>query len=134
MLLDCSATLAWLLDDETNEPIRSVFGTVARDGAIVPSLWRLEVANSLQMAVRRGRMTRAARDASLADLRSYAIVVDGETDSMAWTTTLALAERHRLTVYDAAYLELAARRHLPLATLDRELRDAASAEGIDLLG
>ncbi len=74
------------------------------------------------------------RDASLAQLALMPISVDADTDTYAWSTTLGLAERFTLTLYDAAYLELAQRRHLPLATLDQELRTAAPAPRIELLG
>jgi predicted nucleic acid-binding protein len=134
LVLDCSATLAWLLDDETTDAVRRVFDIVAHDGAWVPSLWRLEVANSLQTAVRRRRITADNRDASLRNLGQHAITTDAETDAQAWTATLQLAERCGLTLYDAAYLELAQRRDLPLATLDQALRAAATAAGVALLG
>lgn len=134
LVLDCSAVLAWLLDDETTDAVRYVFDIVARDGAWVPALWRLEVANSLQTSIRRRRITVDNRDASLRDLARYAITTDAETDNHAWTTTLQLADRFGLTLYDAAYLELAQRRHLPLATLDQPLRAAAKAGGVSLLG
>ncbi|HET6195084.1 MAG TPA: type II toxin-antitoxin system VapC family toxin, partial [Acetobacteraceae bacterium] len=71
---------------------------------------------------------------ALADLRKYDIAVDTETDSFAWTSTLQLADRFGLTVYDASYLELAQRMHLPLATLDRRLQSAAAAAGVELVG
>jgi predicted nucleic acid-binding protein len=100
----------------------------------VPSLWRLEIANVLELNVRRGRQGAAFRDATLEDLAELPIVIDAETDQHAWTATLSLAIDRRLTVYDAAYLELAKRRGLPLATLDDELRRAARAEGVHLLG
>jgi predicted nucleic acid-binding protein len=86
------------------------------------------------MGVRRGRTNEGFRDSTLSDLALLPITVDLETDRQAWVATLRLAIRHRLTLYDAAYLELAQRRELPLATLDRELRTAAVAEGVSLLG
>lgn len=101
---------------------------------MVPSLWRLEVANALHMAVRRQRIDAAFRDASLADLRSLVVEIDPDTDQQAWATTLHLAERFDLTLYDAAYLELAQRRNLPLATLDQALRNAGRTMGIALRG
>jgi predicted nucleic acid-binding protein len=134
LILDSSATLAWVYSDETTEAIRHVFDLVSEGGAWVPGLWRLEVANILEMGVRRGRHDAAFRDATLADLALLPIALDPETDCQAWGATARLAERHRLTLYDAAYLELAQRRGLPLATLDRELRAAAVAESIVLLG
>ncbi len=81
------------------------------------------------MAVRRHRIDTAFRGAALADLAQLDITTDQQTDSRAWAETLELADRYRLTVYDAAYLELAQRRNLPLATLDQELLAAAQLAG-----
>jgi predicted nucleic acid-binding protein len=134
LVLDSSATLAWIFGDETTKAIRQIFETVANDGAVVPSLWRLEVANSLTVAVRRGRIEATFRDAALADLTLLDITTDQLTDGQAWRETLALAETFGLTLYDAAYLELAQRRKLPLATLDRQLHDAALKAGTRTLG
>ena len=134
MVLDSSAALAWVYSDEITEPIRRVFNLVGENGAWVPGLWKLEVANILEMGVRRGRHDAAFRDSTLADLALLPISVDTETDRQAWGATLQLSERHRLTMYDAAYLELALRRGLPLASLDAELRRAAQAEGVAILG
>jgi predicted nucleic acid-binding protein len=92
------------------------------------------VLNGLQVAVRRGRITAAYRDASLADLQSLVIVIDPDTNQQAWSATLHLCERFGLTPYDAAYLELALRRRLPLATLDGELVRAAQTENVKLVG
>lgn len=134
LVVDSSATLAWVYSEEITPAIGEVFARLTERGAWVPALWRLEVANVLEMGVRRNRHDAAFRDATLADLALLPISVDPETDRQAWNATVRLAERHRLTMYDAAYLELAQRRGLPLATLDTELRDAASAEGVILLG
>ncbi len=103
-------------------------------GCVVPGLWRLEVLNGLRTAMRRASITIAQRDEALAILGEWPLTVDHETDQRAWTDTLRLADRFGLTPYDAAYLELAARRGLPLATLDRELIAAASAAGVTLSG
>lgn len=134
MVLDSSATLAWVYADEITEPIREVFNRVSENGAWVPGLWRLEVANVLETGVRRRRHDAAFRDSTLSDLAQLAIIVDADTDRQAWGATLQLSERHGLTLYDAAYLELALRRGLPLASLDMELRRAARAEGVVVLG
>lgn len=134
LILDSSATLAWVYSDETTDAIREVFTRLQQRGAWVPGLWRLEVANILEMGVRRKRHSRTFRDATLEDLALLPISLDPETDRQAWSATVRLAERHKLTLYDAAYLELAQRRSLPLATLDTELRSAASVEGVVLLG
>ena len=91
LVVDTSATLAWVYSEETTEAISEVLARLTDRGAWVPALWRLEVANVLEMNVRRGR-------------------------------------------HDAAFRDAAQRRRLPLATLDKELRDAATAEGVILLG
>ena len=134
LVLDSSATLAWIYGEETTAAIRQVFDQVADNGAVVPALWRLEVGNSLTIAVRRGRIDADFRQAALADLALLDITADQYTDARAWGETLTLADRFRLTLHDAAYLELAHRRALPLATLDGDLRAAAGALGVSLLG
>ncbi len=90
LVLDSSATLAWIYSDEITQPIRDVFDSLAEDGAIVPTLWRLEVANSLTMAVRRGRIDAEFRRAALADLAVLDIVADAYTDAHAWDAPLPL--------------------------------------------
>jgi predicted nucleic acid-binding protein len=134
MVLDSSITLAWVYSDETTEAVQQVFDALSQSGAWVPGLWRLEVANVLEMGVRRKRHDAKFRDATLADLAQLPIQVDAETDRQAWGETLRLAARHQLTLYDAAYLELALRRNLPLATLDEDVRHAARDEKVRLLG
>src|SRR5262249_21363070 len=129
-----SATLAWIYSDETTEPIRRVFEAVADNGALVPALWRLEIANGLTVAVRRRRIDANFRRAALTDLALLDITIDAETDAHAWDETLDVADSFQLTVYDAAYLELAKRRTLPLATLDNELATAGKALGLRILG
>jgi predicted nucleic acid-binding protein len=134
LVLDSSATLAWIYDGEATGPIRVVWERIADTGAVVPALWRLEVANSLTVAIRRHRIDAEFRQSALADLAALDIIVDQQTDAQAWADTLALADRYRLTLYDAAYLEVAQRRQLPLATLDAELVAAAKAAGVPTLG
>jgi predicted nucleic acid-binding protein len=134
LVLDASLALTWYFQDEVTPATEAILDRVAGSGAIVPALWRLEVANGLQVAVRRGRISAAYRDGSLGDLAQMNIETDLETHSHAWSVTLRLAERHELTLYDAAYLELAQRRRLPLATLDQQLRRAGDDLGVRLLG
>ena len=134
LVLDSSATLAWIYSDEVTDGIRRLFDTIADTGALVPALWRLEVANSLTIAVRRGRVDAEFRRAALDDLALLDITTDNQTDTHAWAETLQLADRFRLTLYDAAYLELAHRRGVPLATLDQDLSAAASALSLRVLG
>ena len=132
VVLDGSTTLAWIYQDEIGEAARQILAVVTEGGAWVPSIWRLEVANGLQTGIRRGRIDTAYRDAALSDLALLDIAVDPDTDRYAWAGTLHLADRFRLTLYDASYLELAQRRALPLASLDRALCDAARAVGVQL--
>lgn len=86
------------------------------------------------MNVMRGRHSGDFRDDALGSLALLPVKVDAEADRQAWSATLHLAERYGLTVYDAAYLEIASRREIGLATLDRQLRAAATNDGIPLLG
>ena len=131
LVLDSSATLAWIYQDEVNDVTKQIFERVANSRAWVPAIWRLEVANGLQTGVRRGRIDAAYRDLALGDLALLDISIDQDTDKYAWSSILHLADRFRLTLYDAAYLELAQRRSLPLASLDEKLR--AAARGLDVL-
>lgn len=134
LVLDSSAALAWIYAEETTDAVRRIFEIVAESGAFVPALWRLEVANGLTVGIRRGRIDVEFRNAALADLALLDITTDSHTDAYSWTTTLHLADRFGLTLYDAAYLELAHRRSVPLAILDEELRAAGRALNLPLLG
>jgi predicted nucleic acid-binding protein len=134
LVLDSSATLAWIYPDATTAKVTAVFDEVIARGGFVPELWKIEVANCLNHGIRRKRITVLERSEALVDLDLLAITVDRETGNHAWQETLALADKHSLTVYDATYLELALRRALPLATLDTDLRAAATAESVQLLG
>jgi predicted nucleic acid-binding protein len=134
LVLDASATLAWLLPEELTDEISATFDLIADDCAWVSGLWRMEVANSLSVNLRRGRITPLQRQRFLEDLKLLPIFCDQQTNDHVWGRTLELADLHRLTVYDATYLELALRLSLPLATLDDDLRNAAQREGVPLLG
>jgi len=134
MVLDSSVALAWVYADETTDAVLRLFDDIRSDGAWVPGLWRWEIANVLHLNVRRGRHGADFRDGALSSLAMLPVKVDAEADRQAWSDTLHLAERHGLTVYDAAYLGIASRRKIPLATLDRQLRAAAGAEKVQLLG
>jgi predicted nucleic acid-binding protein len=130
LVLDASLTLAWYFDDEASPAVDAVLSVVTRGGAVVPPLWRLEVANGFQSAIRRKRIDQRYRDDSLAELRLLPIEIDSECDARVWSSTLPLADRFGLSVYDACYLELVQRRNLPLGTLDANLRSAGAALGL----
>ncbi len=133
-MIDSSVALTWCFEDEASPAADRLLAQLTDTGAVAPSLWPLEVLNGLAMAERRGRLTTLARHEKISFLQALPISLDHETAAQAWTTTTRLAERYRLTLYDAAYLELAQRLNLPLATLDKELREAARALGLPLLG
>ena len=132
--IDNSVALAWCFEDEHTAPVIALLNRVTEHGAFAPALWPLEAMNGLLMAERRQRLDARRRDSLAGFLRALPINLDEETADKAWTATIRLAERYRLSVYDAAYLELAQRRKLPLATLDRDLIKAAKAVGVPLLG
>jgi predicted nucleic acid-binding protein len=133
-VLDSSVTLSWCFDDEHTGATDALLEQVVESGAQAPSLWPLEVLNALTMAERRGRIDSAQRQQLAGFLHDLPVTIDAETATQAWATTSRLAARYRLTIYDAAYLELAQRLGLPLATLDKELRAAARALGVPMLG
>lgn len=133
-VLDTSITLAWCFEDEQTPAAMELLDRVTETGASAPLLWPLETLNGLFMAERRRRLDASRRVKLAAFLRELPITLDADTASQAWDATARLAERFRLTSYDAAYLELAQRRRLPLASLDKELRTAAMAMEIDVLG
>jgi len=133
-VLDNSIALAWCFEDEQTRHVMNLLDRVTETGAFAPSLWPLEALNGLLVAERKKRIQSALRLRYADFLHDLPISVDTETADRAWTATVKLAERHRLTTYDAAYLELALRRELPLATLDADLIRAAKASGTTILG
>ena len=133
-VLDSSVALTWCFDDERMVATDALLDRVVESGANAPSLWPLEVLNALAMAERRSRIDAARRQRLGGFLRDLPVTIDVETASQAWAVTSQLATRFRITMYDAAYLELAQRLGLPLATLDQELRAAGGDLGVTLLG
>lgn len=132
-VLDCSVTVAWLFEDEATPAIDALQDQLKEEVALVPGHWRLEVGNVLAQAERRKRLTPAQTSAHLELLDRLPVATDAETDSRAFREILSVARTEGLTTYDAAYLELAARRGVPLATLDRALARAARRVGVATL-
>jgi predicted nucleic acid-binding protein len=130
-VLDASVTASWAFHDEDHPIASAALERIRTDEAIAPSLWRFEVRNTLIVGERRGRLTAAHTSAFLRELSRFGVMIDQTPQEIA---ILTLARQHRLTVYDASYLELAQREAVPLATLDGELRRAAVALGIGLVG
>jgi len=133
-VLDSSVALAWCFEDERSPGAEALLHRVGETGAMAPQHWPLEVLNGLMMAERRKRLDRPRRRRLADFLRDLPVTLDPETTIQVWATTQGLAERFQLTIYDAAYLELAQRRGLPLGSLDKELRQAGSALGVAVLG
>ena len=129
-VLDCSVAISWLLADEEGIPSYSTLEKVEKRGAIVPSIWPLEIGNALIFAQSRKRMTTEERHAAIYALGELPIKIDELTSVHAWHETMELAETCSLTLYDASYLELALRMSLPIMTLDKKLIQAAKQKGV----
>lgn len=129
-VIDASTVLSWCFEDEGGPEADLWIDKVAAEGAAVPSLWPLELANGLVMGERRGRIKPAESAGFVAMIEDLPIVTDPSTGARALGATMAIAREHGLTAYDAAYLELAMRLGLPLATGDRRLGAAARRAGI----
>jgi predicted nucleic acid-binding protein len=131
-VLDTSVTVAWCFEEETTPYTEGVLNALVKGEALVPCLWPLEVSNVLVNAERRKRITRAKVTRFLQLLGDFPITVDTEGGARVFTEVLSVAREHDLSAYDAAYLELALRQGLPLATLDTRLRHAARRAGVEL--
>ena len=132
-VLDASVTMAWCFGDEADAFSGRVLDELEQGKALVPCLWSLEVANVLLVAERRGRLTEAD-SARFLDLLSALPIVVEEPTTRGGQAILALGRSHRLSAYDAAYLDLAMRQGMALATRDRALATAAADCGIALIG
>ncbi len=134
LVIDASITLSWLLPDEASAGSGAVRNELLGAEAVwVAAHWRLEVCNSLCMAERRKRLDAAGIVQAVALFTQLPVLLDPETDDHAGSETLALARQHALSVYDAAYLELALRRGAMLASLDLSLRAVARKFKVSLL-
>ncbi len=129
-VLDASVAACWVFDDDDHPLAATALERLRREAAHVPALWWFEIRNVLVAGERRGRLAEADTATFLRALSRLAVTIDQAPGE---ESVLALARRHRLSVYDASYLELAQRQTLPLATLDRDLRQAAMAAGVALL-
>lgn len=132
-VLDCSVAISWCLVDENNPTANAILAMMPDAEAFVPGIWSLEIANVLLVAERRNRMTTDQSSEAITLLQSLLIQVDTATDANALGATLTLGRQEGLAAYDAAYLELALRLGLPLATIDQRLALAATRCGVDLV-
>lgn len=130
VVLDASVALAWCFKDETSEYAARIIERVGGAGAHVPAIWPMEVGNAVLVAERRKRATPAETVEVLGLLRNLPIEVEPVAVDDVFGVVLTLARAHGLSVYDATYIELALRRALPLATVDRRLGDVAARVGL----
>lgn len=132
-VVDASVALAWCFEDEITPFTEAMLERTRLNGAFVPAHWSLEMANALLVGERRQRLTEARATSLARTLGELPITVDDGAISGALGAVLALGRQHGLSAYDAAYLELAAREGLPLASRDTRLREAAARVGVPLL-
>jgi predicted nucleic acid-binding protein len=129
-VLDCSVALSWCFEDEATPETTALLDRVRDEGAVVPSLWHLELANVLLQAERRRRISAEDAATRLSLMAILPITTDQETMLRAWHDILSIARIEGLTIYDASYLELAIRRGVPLITKDGDLIAAAKRRGV----
>ena len=132
-VLDASMALAWCFADEATDYSNAVHASLADNTALAPSIWPLEVANVLVLAERRGRLTEAQREHWLDFARDLPVEIITPISTRIFVAIARLATDQQLTIYDAAYLDLALREGLPLASLDNRLRAAADNVGVALV-
>lgn len=133
IVVDASVAVAWLIPEEDTLAAIEIRGRVVGEGAITPQHWRLEVCNALLMSARRKRYDLQRLDRDLSALALLPVATDEETWERTWGDGVKLAIAQKLTAYDAAYLELAQRTRLPLATFDDELANAARRVGVEVV-
>jgi predicted nucleic acid-binding protein len=129
-VLDGSVSLAWFFKDEANPYADAVAARFPESQAVAPAVWPLEVGNGVLMGERRKHSTEAQATKWLGYLAGLPILVDDLAIPRAWGDVLRLGRTHALSAYDAAYLELALRLGLPLASLDDKLKAAAKTVGV----
>lgn len=132
-VVDASVIFAWQFPDEESEVVDHVADMLIDQTAWVPAHWHAEIANGFAIAVRRKRLTRDYRQGALMRISDLPIKTDPESTAALWNETQLLCDEYQLSAYDAAYLELARRRRIPLATLDNAMQRAAGALGISLI-
>lgn len=135
IVLDASVVLTWCFPDEAAQKAVEISERIASgEQVVVPSFWRHETLNAVLVGERRKRLTPELTQSFLTDLEKLPVDVDVITASgIVFDRTQALCPKHRLTAYDAAYLEIAIREGHPPATIDEDLRRAALAEGVQVL-
>ena len=131
-VLDCSVVLAWCLPDEQSDYAAQTLDLLLDQQAIVPPLWHLEVMNVLLMAQRRNRLEKDKISNILQTLSNLNISTDKKHIEINEPNFISFAVKHQITSYDAAYLYLAKRENIPLATLDKKMKQIAQNLGVFL--
>ncbi len=131
-VLDCSVAASWCFADESSSYAEAALDALVEGEAVVPSIWPLEIANVLLVGERRGRLSRDDIAQFISLLADLDILIDRTEPDRVFSEILPLASTHNLSSYDAAYLDLAIREGLPIATLDEPLRKAAESSGIGI--
>jgi predicted nucleic acid-binding protein len=124
-VLDCSVTMSWCFDDERTDYTDGILENLKDSTAIVPTIWSLEVANVLLLSKKKKRISEIHSANFIDALSTLPITVDPSTSAKAMHSIFVIANQSDLTIYDAAYLELAIREGIPLITLDSKLTQAA---------
>jgi predicted nucleic acid-binding protein len=132
IVLDASVSAAWCFDDEVTEPARKLLEQSEETQFIVPFIWPVEMTNVLLVNERKARITQADTARFLALVAELSIEVDVQEPLLFMRAVLPLGRVHNLSGYDTAYLELALRLGVSIATLDRKLKSAAEATGVPL--
>lgn len=131
-VLDASVACAWLIRDEVSNYAEDIIASLPTQSALSPSLWSLEITNTLCVVFRRGRISEDDFFLAVSQMKQLQIIEEPYSQERVIECFAPLAKKHQLSTYDAAYLELAMRRKLPIASLDTALVNAAEKEGVDL--
>lgn len=130
---DASVAIAWIHPAQATPETDSMLDRLAMgDSVVVPALWPLEVANAITVLRRRRKLTADEARSAIQIVRELPATIDHEAATMAFTRLVDLASEHELTIYEAAYIELAIRKRLPLATNNAQMKQAAMRSGVEL--
>ncbi len=132
-VIDNSVVMAWCFKDETSQYADHILDSLEDSSGFVPSIWPLEVCNVLLVAERKKRISEAGSTRFIALLAELPIIVEQESPERMIKEIYALARKHKLSSYDASYLDLAMRKGLPIATLDKNLLSAAKRSKVPIL-
>jgi len=131
-VLDCSVTMSWCFEDEVTEYSEKILEALKNVEVYVPELWSLEISNVLLIAERKKRLSEADSAHFIELIHALPIQIDKETSSRALASIISIGREFGLTSYDAAYLELAMRKGIPLATFDKNLNHACKKSGVEI--